>query len=105
MDRCCANLRQELPVGDFRTETIKYAGAEIRQNPDVGIELRQKPILINLMKSAPSLLGQLPNHCWSHPSCGHVVGNSHGLRTTADGTKHFLSPTCKVFNTGPPSVT
>ena len=48
MDRCCANLRQELPVGDFRTETIKYTGAEIRQNPDVSIELRQEAYIDKL---------------------------------------------------------
>ena len=42
MDECLSKLRKRLPFGDFRTQTIKYTGAEIRQNQDGSIELSQE---------------------------------------------------------------
>ena len=42
MDKCLAKLRKRLPFGDFRLQTVKYTGAEIRQNPDFSIELSQE---------------------------------------------------------------
>ena len=42
MDACLALLRQKLPFGEFRTKTIKYTGAEIRQHEDFSIELSQE---------------------------------------------------------------
>ena len=42
MDTCLAALRKKLPFGEFRTKTIKYTGAEIRQHEDFSIELSQE---------------------------------------------------------------
>ncbi|CAE7223028.1 RE1 [Symbiodinium sp. CCMP2592] len=42
MDKVLARLRKTLPFGEFRTKTIKYTGAEIRQHPDFSIELSQE---------------------------------------------------------------
>ena len=42
MDQVLARLRKTLPFGEFRTKTIKYTGAEIRQHPDFSIELSQE---------------------------------------------------------------
>ena len=42
MDICLQKLRGRLPFGEFRTKTVKYTGAEIRQQPDFSIELSQE---------------------------------------------------------------
>ncbi|CAE7032082.1 GIP [Symbiodinium natans] len=42
MDQCLAELRKRLPFGEFRTRTVKYTGAEIRQGDSFEIELSQE---------------------------------------------------------------
>ena len=39
MDECLNRLNRKLPFGDFRTSSIKYNGAEIRQSSDYSIEV------------------------------------------------------------------
>ena len=48
MDACLSRLRKRLPFGDFRTATIKYTGAEIRQGADFSVEVSQEAYIDKL---------------------------------------------------------
>ena len=57
MDQCLAKLRERLPFGDFRTQTIKYTGAEIRQAKDGSIELSQEAYIDKMEEVNTKKLG------------------------------------------------
>ena len=57
MNRCLAELKKKLPFGEFRTTTIKYTGAEIRQNPDFSIEVSQVAYIDKLEEVCAKSLG------------------------------------------------
>ena len=58
MDQCLAKLRAKLPFGEFRKKTIKYTGAEIRQNSDFSIEVTQEAYVDKLEEVSTKPFGK-----------------------------------------------
>ena len=77
MDTCLAALRKKLPFGDFRTKTIKYTGAEIRQLPDFSIEVSQEAYIEKLEEVSTKPFGTasepLPQPTLMRACCGQLA--------------------------------
>ena len=77
MNRCLADLKKKLPFGEFRTKTIKYTGAEIRQNPDFSIEVSQIAYIDELEEVCAKSLGTfsepLPEPSIMRACCGQLA--------------------------------
>ena len=81
MDACLQKLRSRLPFGEFRTKTVKYTGAEIRQNEDKTIELSQEDYIDKMeFVTVPGKASDpLPDPKVMRACCGQlawVAGNS-----------------------------
>ena len=58
MDRVLDSLKKKLPIGDYRTFTIRYTGIEIRQNPHTyEIEIGQEAYIDSLQPISTKSLG------------------------------------------------
>eukprot|EP00439_Symbiodinium_sp_Y106_P011645 s11830_g1.t1 len=77
MDECLARLRQKLPFGDFRKTTIKYTGAEIRQLPDLSIEVSQEAYIDKMEEVSTKPFGKssnpLPEPSLMRACCGQLA--------------------------------
>ena len=77
MNHCLENLKKKLPFGEFRTKTIKYTGAEIRQNPDFSIEVSQVAYVDKLEEVCTKSFGTssdpLPEPSLMRACCGQLA--------------------------------
>ena len=77
MDLCLAKLKKRPPFGEFRTKTIKYTGAEIRQQADGSIELSQEAYIDQMQEASTKAMGQasdpVPDKTLMRACCGQLA--------------------------------
>ena len=77
MQECLTRLRKRLPFGEFRLRTIKYTGAEIRQQPDGSIEVSQEDYINKLEEVCTKNLGHasdfISNPTLMRACCGQLA--------------------------------
>ena len=97
MDKCLQQLRQKLPFGDFRTSSIKYTGAEIRQEKDFTIEVTQEAYIDKLEEVSTKPFGKpssyLPDPSLMRACCGQLAWVANHTRPDQAFLASFLQGT------------
>ncbi|CAE7606331.1 RE2 [Symbiodinium sp. CCMP2592] len=97
MDKCLQRLKRTLPFGDFRRTTIKYTGAEIRQLPDMSIEVSQEAYIDKMEEVCTKPFGKasnrLPEPTLMRACCGQLAWVANHSRPEQSFLASYLQGT------------